>query len=136
MCRLFPRKLLKPGQTLVHTKYFTSRISQPPDKVKRQSTYIEAIQTLSDVSIFFGHYLMSPRTCRNCGFMYEVAQEKMTDVNIAVEILQDAFQNAFDTAILISADSDLIAPVAAVRKLFPAKRVIVACPPPGVSPSI
>ena len=30
--------------------------------------------------------------------------EKMTDVNIAVELMQDAFQDAFDTAILISAD--------------------------------
>ncbi|MGH9629467.1 MAG: NYN domain-containing protein [Bryobacteraceae bacterium] len=45
------------------------------------------------------------------------SSEKMTDVNIAVELLQDAFQGAFDTAILISADSDLIAPIAAVRRL-------------------
>ena len=123
------RNLLKTGQALVHTKYFTARISQPPDKVKRQTTYIEAIQTLKDASIHFGHYLTTPRTCRNCSFVYDVAQEKMTDVNIAVELLQDAFQNAFDTAILISADSDLIAPVTAVRRLFPTKRVIVACPP-------
>ncbi|GEM_PF-2744616 len=28
----------------------------------------------------------------------------MTDVNIAVELMQDAFQDAFDSAILISAD--------------------------------
>ena len=53
----------------------------------------------------------------------------MTDVNIAVEILQDAFQQAFDTAILFSADSDLIAPVSAIKKLFPEKRIVVACPP-------
>src|SRR5438045_3779105 len=39
----------------------------------------------------------------------------MTDVNVAVELLKDAFQDAFDVAILISADSDLIAPLAAVR---------------------
>jgi uncharacterized LabA/DUF88 family protein len=53
----------------------------------------------------------------------------MTDVNIAVELLQDAFQDAFDTAILISADSDLIAPIMAVKRLFPKKRIVVACPP-------
>jgi uncharacterized LabA/DUF88 family protein len=123
------RNLLKSDQTLIHTKYFTARISQPPDKVKRQNTYIEAIQTLSDVSVLFGNYMTTPRTCRNCGFIYNVAQEKMTDVNIAVELLQDAFQDAFDTAILISADSDLIAPIAVIKKLFPNKRVVVACPP-------
>jgi uncharacterized LabA/DUF88 family protein len=123
------RNLLKADQTLVHTKYFTTRIGQPPDKVKRQNTYIEAVQTLHEVSLYFGHYLRTPRECRNCGFTYDAPQEKMTDVNIAVELLQDAFQDAFDTALLISADSDLIAPVAAVKKLFPEKRVVVACPP-------
>jgi uncharacterized LabA/DUF88 family protein len=43
--------------------------------------------------------------------------------------MQDAFQDRFDTALLISADSDLVGPVLAVQKLFPGKRVIVACPP-------
>src|SRR6266496_4464373 len=123
------RNLLKPDQTLVKTNYFTARISRPPDKVRRQNNYIEAIQTLPDVNIYFGHYLSSPRSCRNCGFTFDVAQEKMTDVNIAVELLEDAFRDAFDTAVLVSADSDLIAPLAAVRRLFPKKRVIVACPP-------
>lgn len=123
------RNLLKPDQTLVHTKYFSARISRPPEKVKRQNIYLEAIQTLPALSVYFGHYLTSPRSCRNCGFTYDVAQEKMTDVNIAVELMQDAFQNAFDVAILISADSDLIAPIAAVKRLFPEKRIVVACPP-------
>jgi uncharacterized LabA/DUF88 family protein len=54
---------------------------------------------------------------------------KMTDVNIAVEMLVDAYNNTFDTALLISADSDLTAPLVAIRNLFPGKRVIVAFPP-------
>jgi uncharacterized LabA/DUF88 family protein len=127
--RALSLNLLKSDQSLVYTKYFTARISQPPDKVKRQNTYLEAIQTLPNTSILFGHYLSSPRSCRNCGFTYDMAQEKMTDVNIAVELLQDAFLDAFDAAIVISADSDLIAPVSAVKRLFPEKRVVVACPP-------
>src|SRR5258708_33903232 len=123
------RNLLKADQTLAYTKYFTARVSGEAGRVKRQNTYIEAIQTLPDVGIFFGHYLATPRKCRNCGFSYDVFQEKMTDVNIAVELLKDAFQDAFDVALLMSADSDLIAPVEAVKKLYPQKRVIVVCPP-------
>jgi uncharacterized LabA/DUF88 family protein len=65
-----------------------------------------------------------------------VPQEKMTDVNIAVELMQDAFQDSFDTAILISADSDLVGPVAAVQRLFPNKRVVVACPPDRFSANL
>ena len=53
----------------------------------------------------------------------------MTDVNIAVEILKDAYRDKFDVALLISADSDLVPPVKTVRELFPDKRVIIAFPP-------
>jgi uncharacterized LabA/DUF88 family protein len=57
----------------------------------------------------------------------------MTDVNISVELMADAFQDQFDTALLISADSDLVGPVESVRRLFPAKRLIVAFPPKRTS---
>lgn len=53
----------------------------------------------------------------------------MTDVNIAVELLSDAYQDKYDKAILISADSDLTAPIKAVCNLFPAKKIVVAFPP-------
>ena len=40
--------LLKPNQTLAEVKYFTSRVSNNPDKQKRQTTYLEALQTTDD----------------------------------------------------------------------------------------
>jgi hypothetical protein len=40
-----------------------------------------------------------------------------------------AGNSAFDVAVLISADSDLSAPVQAIRTRFPSKRVVLACPP-------
>jgi len=58
-----------------------------------------------------------------------VPSEKMTDVNIATQMLKDAFQCKYDTKILISADSDLSAPVRTVREMFPEKRVEIAFPP-------
>ncbi len=39
-------------QILVATNYFTSRVSGPADKAKRQNTYLEALQTLSNLSLF------------------------------------------------------------------------------------
>jgi uncharacterized LabA/DUF88 family protein len=53
----------------------------------------------------------------------------MTDVNIAVELLQDAFDDRFDVALVVSADSNLVPPIAAVRRRFPKKKVTVAFPP-------
>ena len=69
------------------------------------------------------------KTCRGCGASYQTYNEKMTDVNIAVEVMADAFQDRFDTALLISADSDLTAPVTTTLRLFPGKRVVAAFPP-------
>jgi uncharacterized LabA/DUF88 family protein len=124
--------LLKPGQQLDAVHYFTARIranGRNVDDVRRQSLYIEALQTLPDTMLHFGHYLHKPRQCRQCGAQWMDYEEKMTDVNIAVQMLGDAFDDHFDTALLISADSDLTTPVKALRTRFPEKRVIVALPP-------
>jgi len=126
---MLARNLLKPDQRLLVTKYFTARIAGPPDKEKRQSTYIEALQTRAGLEILYGRYQLNPRLCTHCGFRDEVPNEKMTDVNMAVEMLKDAYRDGFDAALLISADSDLVPPVRAVRDLFPRRRVVVAAPP-------
>lgn len=125
----FANSLLLPDQTLFHTKYFTSRITKPISKQRRQSLFIDALDTLSDFSIFYGRYQAQIRTCENCGFTSFISNEKKTDVNIATEMMVDAFQNSFDTAILVSADADLTAPIVAIRRLFPQKTIVVAFPP-------
>ena len=126
---LLAQNLLKQDQLLIMTKYFTSRINSPPDKFKRQQTFIEALETLPDFKIYYGKYQANFVSCNKCGHIIPKPNEKMTDVNIAVEMLSDAFLDKYDTAILISADSDLSAPIRTVRSLFPQKEVVVAFPP-------
>lgn len=124
--------LLKPGQTLAGVHYFTSRIRANGRNVadmQRQSDYLDALATLPSLTIHYGHYLQKSRRCHNCGATWMDYEEKMTDVNIAMQLLADAFDDHFDTALVISADSDLTTPVRQVRARFPAKRVIVAQPP-------
>ena len=124
--------LLKPGQSLERVHYFTSRISPAPNdpqKHQRQADYIEALGTLTGCSLHFGHYLAKPQNCRKCGATWVRQEEKMTDVNIAVELLTDAMKDRFDTALLLTADSDLVGPIDRTRELFPAKRIIAVFPP-------
>jgi len=130
------QNLLKPNQALVSTKYFTTVIKRPPDKRKRQAVFLEALQTLSDFKVFYGHWLSNQVTCHKCGHTYEAYHEKMTDVNIAVELVSDAFQDHLDVALLVSADSDLVGPVKAIRELFPQKRLVVAFPPERISAAL
>lgn len=143
--RLLVSNLLQADQTLGHIKYFTARISSgdrtTPQRLKaaleekrrRQSAYLEALSTLKDLTIYEGHYLPKVITCFKCNNSWPHPEEKMTDVNIATELLLDAFNDRFDTALIVSGDSDLVPPVKAVRTVFPSKRIIMAFPPGRVS---
>lgn len=125
------RTLLRPDQQLVATHYFSARICDNGRNAadqKRQNDYLEAL-TVQGVQCQFGHYLKKQRKCRACHATWPDYEEKMTDVNIAIQLMADAFDDVFDVALVISGDSDLITPIRRVRERFPAKRVIVAFPP-------
>lgn len=127
------RLFLHEGETLVKTKYFTTIVSDPPDKRARQAVFLEALQTLPDFEIFYGHFLSNLVVCYRCGYTYTTHHEKMTDVTIATEMLVDTYSDRYDKAFLITADSDLSAPLNAIRSLFPEKKIIVLFPPARVS---
>ena len=134
--RRMAENLLRPRQELVMVRYFTTRISpesQDPGKTVRQNTFLEALATLQDLYIHYGKYMPKEQTCLNCRATWQTYEEKMTDVNIAVELLGDAQDDVFDTAIIISGDSDLTGPVTAIRSRYSNKQVIVAFPPDRVS---
>lgn len=120
--------LLQPNQELVGIKYFTSRVSNNPDKQKRQSTYIDALSSL-DIEIIYGNYQDGSEECHRCGHIWRTAKEKMTDVNIATAMIVDAYCDQYDMAMLISGDSDLTPPIKAIHRLISQKRVFMAFPP-------
>lgn len=131
--------LLQPDQQLAEVHYFTSRIRSTGGNsadMQRQSDYLDALATRPNLSIHFGHYLEKKRQCRSCGAKWMDYEEKMTDVNIAAQLLCDAQDDLFDTALVISGDSDLTTPVSMVRTRHPKKRVIIALPPKRHSDSL
>jgi hypothetical protein len=82
-----------------------------------------------DTEIIFGRFQPDPKSCDKCGHANFHPQEKKTDVNIATNLICDALDDKFDTALLITADSDLVPAIEAVKKLKPQKRITVAFPP-------
>jgi uncharacterized LabA/DUF88 family protein len=125
---LLAKNLLKPNQTLVCVKYFTSLVNHNPQKEKRQQAYLNALKS-TDVKIIYGHYKSKPKSCKSCGHSWNDNEEKMTDVNIAVHMVADAIDDLFDCAILISGDSDLVPPITLIHSKFNNKRVTVVFPP-------
>ena len=119
--------LLRSHQKLIAVRYFTTRIApRPKAKRRRQDTFIEALETLPDLTIHFGRFLSKEITCKKCGKTRQTYEEKMTDVNIAIELLCDAQDDLFDTAIIVSGDGDLVSPINTILRRFPEKHVVVA----------
>ncbi len=126
---------------LVAAKYFTARIRGARDgdasnrakmreaKRKRQSDYLEALSELPGLHIYEGFYKPGTVTCKRCGHSWDKPEEKKTDVQIATQLMDDAYSHAFDTAILVSGDGDMAPPMEVVRRRFPDKRLIAAFPP-------
>jgi uncharacterized LabA/DUF88 family protein len=100
--------LLRPGQTLERVTYFTARVRKDPEGERRQSEYLHALAHHSPlVTVVAGRFQEKHRLCRQCGSIWTLHEEKETDVNIAVTLVEDAVLDRYDTALLISADSDL-----------------------------
>lgn len=122
--------LLRPDQILAYVTYFTARVMNAPESEARQSRYLDALNAHSrTLTIRPGRFQEIRRTrsaCRTSRIAYE---EKETDVNIAIALVADAVQDRFDTALLVSGDSDLCPAVREMKRRCPTKRVIAAFPP-------
>ena len=126
--QILASQFLRANQKLVFTKYFTTVVKRPEEKRLRQVEFLDALNMLPEFQVYYGQFLSETITCRQCGHTYTTYHEKMTDVNIAVELMSDSFQDRFDTAFLLSADGDLTGTVETVRQLL-SKRVVVIFPP-------
>jgi len=132
------RSLLRANQNLKRVKYFTARISggnHMQEKVKRQSAYLDVLTSTGIIDIVEGKFHRRTNSYKfsraNTNLQIDItkSQEKQTDVNIAVQMIDDAMNNRFDIAFLFSADSDLIPPVNLINQRYPKKRVMVWLPP-------
>ena len=108
------KKLLPPSQYDIRKiKFFTARVSatpEDPDKPVRQDIYFRALRTLPLVEIIEGSFLfkwIKIHVTKDVCVEARIAEEKGTDVNIAAHAINDAHKKLFDTAVIVSNDSDL-----------------------------
>ncbi|GAA5529714.1 NYN domain-containing protein [Herpetosiphon gulosus] len=114
-----------PNNTITEIKYFTAHVSSrshDPDQGTRQQAYIRALKTIPNLSVILGRFLtnecMMPlaQVQGKQQFVKVIkTEEKGSDVNIAVHLINDAYQGRFDVAVLITNDSDLCEAIKIVR---------------------
>lgn len=85
---------------------------------KKQQSYIRALQ-LRNIKPILDHFKQRERYCPKCLSHSRAHEEKETDVNIALALLDLAYQNVYDRALLITNDSDLAPAIHNVRERFP-----------------
>ena len=112
--------LLFPNDEILRIKYFTAPIKlrnndNDPDRPNRQQIYLRALRTLPNLEIIEGIFLrhrISMKLADKEGYAYVIKnEEKGTDVNIATNLVNDAHNNLFERAVVISNDSDLVMPI-------------------------
>lgn len=122
-------RMLTDRQQLAAVKYFTAPITTSKGKQERQNAYLDALRTLPTIEIIFGRFEPDRKECDKCGHPAYHPQEKKTDVNIATALICDALDDKYDTAIIVTGDSDLVPALEAVKRLRPNKRLVAAFPP-------
>jgi uncharacterized LabA/DUF88 family protein len=122
--------ILNKYQTLHDVKYFSAYATWRPDSYKRHRDYVAALQQ-SGVQIIMGRFKEKQLVCKaSCKELFVTHEEKETDVNIGAHLVADALQDKFDTAYIISADTDLAAVVRLAQNLVGTdKRICTVAPP-------
>ena len=109
--------------------YFTAYADHvAPPVLQAQKTYLKALRIVA-VQPVLGFFKKKDRKCPSCSHKWTSHEEKETDVNIASYLIDLAYQDAFDRALVISNDSDLSPAIRLVRKRFPEKRITTIAPP-------
>lgn len=120
----------KSRQHQVH--FFTAnlyRSQRNPDQNLRQDVYLRALASIPSVFIHRGKHIPVKRTGfpsrptakqlqlgSNDLIRIETFEEKGSDVNLAVQLLDDAWSKSIDCAVIISNDSDFISALNSARR--------------------
>ena len=131
-------KILQPHHDILKVKYFTARVSgtpADPSKPQRQDVYLRAFRRHQpEVEGYFGHFLshrIRAPLAQPVGdqLIVEIVrtEEKGSDVNLAVHLLNDGWLDACDCAVVVSNDSDIAEAMRLVRQHH-AKRVGLVTP--------
>ena len=116
-------------EELIEVRYFSTLASHcKPDVQDRQKVYLKALE-LRGIKTILGQFKQKDRRCPKCSAVYSSHEEKETDVNIALDLMDLAVLDAYDRAILITNDSDQVPSIRKVLKRFPKKRVTILIPP-------
>jgi len=122
------KRLINPKTEKIQTVYYFSALtSWLPERAKKHLSYIHALRTVG-VKDILGKFTIRERKCPLCTKCFQSHEEKKTDINIAITLLTDGMADKFDTALILSGDSDLAPVITKLKTLCPNKKVGIMVP--------
>jgi len=120
----FSHKFMSPKhEKFAGAQFFTAPPFWNQSKTNRHQLYCAALKS-TGVEVTLGKFQKVQRKCRaKCRRIYDTHEEKHTDCNMVSGVLGGAAHDEFDTAIIVSADSDLMAAVNGLKRYFPEKKL-------------
>jgi uncharacterized LabA/DUF88 family protein len=122
------QSLCRSGETLVKVAYFSAYATWLPGPYGRHRQYVNALKAFG-VECHMARFNEKTAKCKSCGATWKTHEEKETDVHFSLTFLENAIDDVFDRAILISADGDHVPAVRRVRSRLPGKQIFLAAPP-------
>lgn len=120
------QKALPTNCNLAKIKYFTARVSplpNDPDAPARQDAYIRALRAMypGKIEVIEGHFstknVRMPLSLPPHSTVEVIkSEEKGSDVNLAVELVNDSWLGLMDCAVVVSNDADLARAMAVVKR--------------------
>jgi uncharacterized LabA/DUF88 family protein len=119
--------ILQPKNNILKIKYYTARVSARPDDLDaatHQDIYLKALELHTpELTIVEGHFLQKQVRMKLAtpiaGQTYAKVlktEEKGSDVNLAVHMVNDGWKNLYDCAVVCSNDGDITEAVRIVRR--------------------
>lgn len=114
-------------ETVADIHYFSAYATWLPDAHLRHKQYVAALESVK-VTVKPGQFKQKNRSCKQCGANWIGHEEKESDVNFAVELLNRAWLEEFDRAIIVTADTDIVPVLQMVKRDHPALHLTAAIP--------
>lgn len=135
LCKLAKLLISQKSQRIVLVMYFSAyanHFGPTPEayKLLRHRSYVEALRA-KGVICHMGNFAKRDRYFAGRGYKAKWTryEEKQTDVAIGTYLIDDAYQDAFDRALVICVDTDILPAFDIMRLRFPAKPVVCVAPP-------
>jgi uncharacterized LabA/DUF88 family protein len=122
------RSYLREGDQLVRTAFFTAFNTWDAPKRKRHVAYVNAVQAYGAEPIL-SRFDKVQKHCHRTDQFCPIREEKQTDVAIGIEMLRDCYDRGIERIVLITADSDQVPAVKAIKQRFPEIIVFLVAPP-------